>query len=123
MGNAPVETGITKIEQPSVLAPTIDRARAYAANAKAPATRRGYRSDWRSFELWCASNGLSNLPAEPETIALYIADLAESHKPATIGRHMAAIAARHKAGGLESPASLRHGAVASVWQGIKRTHG
>jgi integrase len=36
---------------------------------------------------------------------------------------MAAIGAAHKAIGLESPASMRHGAVASVWAGIRRTHG
>ena len=101
----------------------IDLARAYAQNAKAPATRRGYASDWRSFESWCNRMALPSLPADPRTVALYIANLADSHKPATIGRHLAAIAARHKARGYESPASMRHGAVASVWHGIRRTHG
>lgn len=111
--------------QPNVgaLAPAVDRAQAYASNAKAAATRRGYASDWRTFQDWCTSIGLSCLPADPQTVALYIADLAKDHKPATIGRHLAAIAARHKATGFESPASMRHGAVSSVWQGIRRTHG
>src|SRR5688572_7938888 len=104
----------------TALAPTIDRAQAYAQAAKAQATRRGYASDWKGFSSWCESAGLSNLPAAPTTVGLYIASLAEAHKPATISRHMAAIAARHKACGLESPASLRHGAVASVWAGVKR---
>jgi integrase len=66
---------------------------------------------------------LPSLPAAPETVGLYIAALAESHRPATISRRMAAIAAAHKARGYESPASMRHGAVASVWHGIRRTHG
>ena len=100
-----------------------DRAQAYARNSKAPATRRGYASDWRTFQAWCERAGVSSLPAFPETVAMYIADLAEGHKPATVSRHMAAIPAAHKACGLESPASMRHGAVASVWQGIRRTHG
>jgi hypothetical protein len=95
------------------LAPAADRAQAYARAAKAPATRRGYASDWRQFSAWCERAGLSSLPAEPRTVALYIADLAESRRPATISRHMAAIAAGHKAVGLESPALMRHGAVAS----------
>jgi integrase len=107
----------------AILAPAADRAQAYARNSKAPATRRGYASDWRMFTAWCERAGVSSLPAAPETVALYIADLAEGHKPATVSRHMAAIAAAHKACGRESPASMRHGAVASVWQGIKRTHG
>src|SRR4051794_28502380 len=100
------------------LTPAADRARSYAENAKAPATRRAYASDWRSFETWCTAAGLPSLPAAPETVAVYIAALAEKHRPATISRHMAAIAARHKACGLESPASMRFGAVSSVWHGI-----
>jgi integrase len=106
-----------------VIGPAVDRARAYAENAKAPATRRAYASDWRHFETWCATAGLSCLPAVPETVALYIAALAESHRTATISRRMAAISAAHKAVGQQSPASMRHGAVASVWHGIKRTQG
>lgn len=106
-----------------VAAHATERAHAYARNSKAPATRRGYASDWRTFQAWCERAGLSWLPAAPETVAFYIADLAECHKPATVSRHMAAIAAAHKARGWESPAAMRHGAVASVWQGIRRTKG
>src|SRR4051812_17743804 len=91
----------------AALAPTVDRARTYAANAKASSTRSGYASDWQPFQGWCASMGLSYLPADPQSVALYIADMAKDHKPATIGRHMAAIAARHKATGYGSRASLR----------------
>src|SRR6266481_8298681 len=122
---SPTSTALVPIERaPSgLLAPAADRAQAYARNSKAPATRLGYASDWRTFTAWCDRLSVSSLPAAPETVALYIADLAESHKPATVSRHMAAIAAAHKACGKESPASMRHGAVASVWQGIKRTHG
>jgi hypothetical protein len=59
------------------LAPAADRAEAYARNAKAPATRRAYASDWRCFDAWCTAAGLPCLPAAPETVALYIAALAE----------------------------------------------
>jgi len=106
-----------------MIGPAVDRARAYAENSKAPATRRAYMGDWTRFEDWCAAAGLASFPAAPETVALYIAALAEKHRPATISRAMAAIAARHRAAGLDSPASIRHGAIAAVWQGIKRTHG
>lgn len=110
-------------ENSPALAVSIDRARTYAANAKATATRRGYSSDWRRFEAWCSTAGLCPLPADPETVAVYIAGLAEGHKPATIARHMAAVASRHRACGFDSPATMKHGAVASVWAGIRRTHG
>jgi hypothetical protein len=42
-------------------------ARAYAGNSKAPATRRAYASDWRSFETWCTTAALRSFPASPET--------------------------------------------------------
>lgn len=124
--NASAEIVIIGAVVPSpdrVIAPAADKARSYAANAKAASTRRAYSSDWRHFEQWCAGAGLTSLPAEPETVALYLAQLADTCKTATVSRRMAAIAARHKACGLESPASMRHGAVASVWQGIRRTNG
>lgn len=107
----------------AVLAHSFNRAEAYARNSTAENTRRGYLSDWRQFETWCIGAGVDSLPARPETVALYISQLAETHKPATIGRHLAAIASAHKAHGHSSPASMQHGAVSAVWHGIKRTHG
>ena len=107
----------------TAIAPAVNRAEAYARAAKAPATRKAYASDWAHFQAWCDEMGLSSLPVGPQTVAVYIAALAESHRPATIRRRMAAIEAAHKAVGLESPASMRNGAVASVWHGIRRTHG
>ena len=56
--------------------PVAARARAYVQAAKAPSTQRAYRSDWRDFERWCRRRDLKTLPAEPETVGLYIADLA-----------------------------------------------
>jgi len=114
---------IPQSESTALLAHSFNRAEAYSRASKAPATRRGYQSDWRRFAAWCASAGLDSLPAQPETVAFYISHLAETHKPATVGRHLASIASAHKGRGFSSPASMQHGAVASVWQGIKRTHG
>src|SRR5271155_210182 len=58
-------------------------AAAVAANqfiraAKAPATVRAYAADWRHFTAWCGEHGLSALPATPDTVALYLADLARA---------------------------------------------
>lgn len=105
------------------LAQSFDRAQAYARNSRAENTRRGYASDWRQFDAWCTAAALASLPAAPESVALYISHLAEKHRPATIGRHLAAIASAHKSAGYDSPASMQHRAVAAVWQGIRRTHG
>lgn len=44
--------------------------------AKAPATERAYASDWRDFRGFTATIGREALPAEPNTVALYIDHLA-----------------------------------------------
>ncbi|HXA66095.1 MAG TPA: site-specific integrase [Bryobacteraceae bacterium] len=99
------------------------RAREYIAMAKAPATLRAYRADWRDFEGWCVAHSLTPMPAAPETVALYLADHADVLKPATLTRRLAAIAKVHSAAGHDSPASLRHATVSEVFKGIRRSKG
>ena len=41
-------------------------------------TRRTYDAQWRSFAGWCDQVGLSPLPAEPLTVARYLAARANS---------------------------------------------
>ena len=100
-----------------------DKARQFVQNAKASSTVRAYRSDWHDFETWCSASGLTSLPAEPGTVALYLAARADTLKPATLGRRLAAIAKAHQAAGHESPCSMRHAAVSEVLKGIRRTKG
>ncbi len=118
-----METALIPFDPGVVAINDLRRAEAYARNSRAENTRRGYSSDWRQFEAWCRSAGACSMPAAPETVALYAAHLAEHHKPATVARHLAAIASGHKERGHDSPASMRHGAVSAVWHGIRRTHG
>jgi integrase len=103
--------------------PVAARARAYVQAAKAPSTQRAYSSDWRDFERWCHLQGLASLPAEPGSVGLYIADLARTHRPATISRRLTSIAKAHQASRLPSPASLDHAEVGETLKGIRRTHG
>ena len=73
-----------------VLAPLAESARGYVASGKAQSTRRAYRSHWRAFDAWCASQGLEALPARPETVALYAATLADDgRKVSTIEQALA----------------------------------
>jgi site-specific recombinase XerD len=116
-------TTLTVTNPSTELGPLMDKARGYVAASKAANTVRAYRSDWQHFTGWCAPRGLPILPATPETIALYIADLGGVDKPSTITRRLAAIAKAHQAGGHESPTAMRHAAVKEVLSGIKRTHG
>ncbi len=109
--------------QSAELGPVLDKAAAYVAASKAPNTLRAYRGDWQRFSAWCAARGLPALPAAPQTVALYIADLGGTAKPSTITRALAAIAKAHQAAGHESPCAMRHAAVKEVLAGIRRTHG
>ncbi len=99
----------------------VEAAREYLAAEKAPATRRGYRSDVAIFVAWCQARGLPPLPAAPETLAAFLADQAKTgSKLATLRRRVAAIAYAHEAAGHEPPQSRL---VKSTMQGIARTIG
>jgi site-specific recombinase XerD len=109
-------------EAPGGLTLLVEQARDYADRATAPSTRRAYRTDWADFAAWCDRQRLPALPAAPETVALYLADLAQGGKSAsTLRRRLAAIAAAHRLAGHDSP--TRHATVRTVWSGIRRAHG
>lgn len=109
---------------PDALAELVKRTEGFVRAAKAPSTLRAYRSDWRDFESWCHRYRLNPLPANPKTVALYIADLAACYASATIVRRLTAITKVHQtAGHTESPASARQGIVGETLKGIKRIIG
>jgi site-specific recombinase XerD len=102
----------------------IARANTFISRARAASTVRAYRSDWNDFTRWCNTHHLQFLPASPETIALYITDLATRPLAvATIVRRLTAISKAHAAAGRSSPASTRNLVVGDTLRGIKRTLG
>ena len=67
-------------------------------------TRRTYDAQWRIFDGWCAEVGLRSLPAEPLTVARYLAARAGSGASvATLHLATSAIAKAHEWARLESP--------------------
>jgi len=99
------------------------QARGFIEAAKAENSRRAYRSDWRHFESWCRSHGLACLPAAPETVALYLTDLAADHKPSSLERKLTSITKAHQAAGFPTPASMQNAVVSETMKGIRRTLG
>ena len=99
------------------------QARAFLRASKAPSTYRAYRSDWLHFSAWCDGRTASSLPAAPETVALYLVALAETHRPATLTRRLTSIAKAHATAGHPNPATTQHAVVAETLQGIRRTLG
>ncbi len=101
---------------------TQERAKEYGRNSKSAATRLAYASDWRSFVAFATRNELPFLPAAPQTVALYLAELADVGKSvSTIRRRLAAIADMHEEAELENPTSAT--AVRAILGGISRAKG
>ena len=96
---------------PSVLAQVeIDAARSFAEAGKAASIRRRYARDWDNFRAWCAARLVSPLPAEPATIADFLASEATAgRKASTIIHRTAAIRIRygHQSGRPRAPDQQR----------------
>ena len=99
------------------------QAKDYLRAAKSEATLRAYRADWRHFAEWCRQKGFPALPASPDTVALYLADLAHTHRPSTLTRRLTAINKVHRAAGHAPPALMEHLSVGETLKGIRRSHG
>lgn len=104
------------------LAKLIEGAQEFAAEASADNTRRAYRSDWKHFATWAIENDLKPMPADGQTVALYLTYLAKTgHKTSTIERHLVSISQAHKTRNLPSP--REDAAVQAVRKGIRRKQG
>src|SRR5689334_3930544 len=103
------------------LAENADQAAEFAQRSKAANIIRAYKADWAHFSAWCKRHSQCPLPASPEAVALYVTDLAASHKPATITRRMSAVSQAHQIAGYDSP--TRAASVRLVLAGIRRTKG
>ncbi|MEO0575095.1 MAG: site-specific integrase [Pseudomonadota bacterium] len=100
----------------------LQSAKRYANKSRSDATWRAYKSDWRQFEGWCADVGLPCLPAEPETIAMFVASQADKGlNPTTINRRLAALRLVHLGAGHDSPHNSIK--VTEVMRGIRRNWG
>ena len=108
-------------------------AAAFLGAAAADNTKRAYAGDFRHFVRWCEREGRASMPASPEDIANYLAELATGHvdadpgvepaaearATATIKRRVAAIRLAHKAAGHVDPTG--HVVVERTLAGIVRT--
>ena len=84
-------------------------------------TRASYASQWKSWLAWCRRQGACPLPAEPESVAVYLVERAAGVKMATLHLARCAIAARHRQMGMDDP--TRHQRVRQVLSGLARQYG
>ena len=90
-------------------------------NAQSENTRRNYAGQFRKFRTWCEHESYSSLPAQPEVLAAYAAELADDEKSmSTIRLMIAAIVDAHKRMGLESPQTA---GVTETLRGLSRQLG
>ena len=100
----------------------VDQARAFAAEAKAPATRRAYRGAWRAWVAWAEVHHVAAMPAAPEAVACYLTALAEAgRRVPSLELALASLAAAHQAAGQPSPRPAP--IVREVMKGIRRALG
>lgn len=111
-------TGLA-VPTPAEVASLRAEAEGHAEAAQAPATVKAYRSDWACFTDWCAAAGRAPLPADTETVALYITALNRQGRAVnTIRRRLATISRAHHEQGEPTPTAEL--AVQQVWSGIRR---
>src|SRR5258706_1126802 len=106
---------------PAALGPDLATAIDLAKAEKALSLRKAYGTDFRLFKAYCDAKGVSALPASPETVAAYLAAEAQTAKPSTIGRRVAAIRYAHKLAGFDTPTDAE--GVKATMRGICRTFG
>lgn len=100
---------------------------ALARQAQAGNTRRAYAGDWAHFTAWAARHQQQALPAQPGTVAQYVADLAAltrpdgrpAYTPATVARRVAGITFVHRRAGHLPPGAAE--LVAATVAGLRRS--
>jgi site-specific recombinase XerD len=113
---------VTPNGQALVSSSLVESARNYAQHARADNTVASYAAALRRFEAWCEAQRLSAMPADPRTVALYLAARADQGKKInTLEHELSAIAQAHVRAGFESPRKDRH--VIEVYKGIRRKLG
>ena len=94
----------------------------YVRRSRSDATQTAYRIQWRAFMAWAESKGREAMPADPQTVADYAAELAQAGaKLTTIQLKLAAVSNAHRATGARNPVPTE--LVRKTVQGIARTHG
>lgn len=112
-------TAVIRISDQTMPVHLIASAKTYLEASTAPATRKAYQSDWRIFAAWCRANAQTDLPATPETVALFLTSQAQTGTaPATLVRRLAAIRYAHEAANAETATTSK--LVAATLKGIKR---
>jgi len=93
-----------------------------AIQSLAVSTREGYARSWRSFEQFCETHDLTSVPAEIDTVRLYLASEVERGiRAGTVSSRLCAIDHYHAEAGFPPPGI--HPRIAKLMMGIRRSLG
>ena len=95
------------------------KVRHYAGASLSPATLESYQSCFALFTTWCDRHGRATIPATGETMALFLADIADRYRSKTINGILSGIAHAHRAAGVP----FDRATFDMVLRGIRRTYG
>lgn len=99
-----------------------ERRAAYKAEQHSAGTRKTYASRWRKWVAWCEAEDLPPLEAEPEDVADFLVELADTgYARKTINGHRSAIAFHYKQARKTDP--TKDVEVESTMAGIQRKTG
>jgi integrase len=97
--------------------------RSYRAQARGENTVIAYRHAWHRFTAWCEQESRDALPASIETVAAWMAALADGQdgralSQSTVNVHLSAVVSAHRAAGHSF--DRKHPLIAETWAGISR---
>lgn len=93
----------------------------YVKAALSDSTLKAYRTAWNEFISWCEQHEQNPLPASPQTVASYLATIAQTQKASTIQKKLTAISQAHQAANVENPTESK--LVRVEMRGIRRLKG
>ena len=89
-----------------------------ARGSKAEATWEAYAADWRVWEAWATANGAAPMPADPDRVAQFLADMTTSRKISTVRRYLASLSVAHTLKG--HAFQRKHPAIKVIMRGAAR---
>ena len=96
--------------------------RGYTASTFAKSTQASYRTHLRTYLRFCLHFKLEPIPAETATLLMYIAFLARTLKPSSLGNYLNIVRLIHLDSGLENPLKENF-AIQNLKKGISREKG
>lgn len=98
-----------------------ERVEGYLEYRRAASTQANYARAWARWVEWCEEHGAVALPATSESVAMYVADMAERLRYGSMRTYLAAVSTVHVEHGHVSP--VLHPLVKRVLAGVRRAKG